>query len=65
MSDKATALCLYTPFRLAVYESSETRETTVRYDSPASLFGSFGFPEAAAIGATLGGKLQDLLNQCL
>src|SRR5262245_28974488 len=65
VSDKAPAVCLYTPFRLAVYESPETRETVVSYDSPASLFGSFGVPEAAEIGAMLEGKLRDLLNQCL
>src|SRR5262249_53966332 len=65
VSDKAPAICLYTPFRLAVYESPETHETVVSYDSPASLFGSFGVPEAAEIGAKLEGKLQDLLNQCL
>jgi uncharacterized protein (DUF302 family) len=65
VSDKAPAVCLYTPFRLAVYESPETHETIVSYDSPASLFGSFGVPEAAEIGAMLEGKLQDLLNQCL
>src|SRR5262249_29696901 len=65
VSDKAPAVCLYTPFRLAVYESPEPHETTVSYDSPASLFGSFDAPEAAEIGARLEGKLQDLLNQCL
>ena len=37
----------------------------VSYDSPASLFGSFGVPEAAEIGAKLEGKLQDLLTRCL
>ena len=65
VSDKAPAICLYTPFRLAVYESPETHETIVSYDSPASLFGSFGVPEAAEIGAKLEGKLQDLLTRCL
>jgi hypothetical protein len=48
-----------------VYESPETHETIVSYDSPASLFGSFGVPEAAEIGAKLEGKLQDLLARCL
>ena len=65
VSDKAPAICLYTPLRLAVYESPETHETIVSYDSPASLFGSFGVPEAAEIGAKLEGKLQDLLTRCL
>ena len=65
VSDKAPAICLYTPFRLAAYESPETHETIVSYDSPASLFGSFGVPEAAEIGAKLEGKLQDLLIRCL
>ncbi|MEI9421099.1 DUF302 domain-containing protein [Mesorhizobium sp. Cs1299R1N1] len=65
VSDKAPAVCLYTPFRLAAYESPETRKTIVSYDSPASLFGSFGVPEAAEIGAKLEGKLQDLLARCL
>jgi len=37
----------------------------VSYDSPASLLGSFGVPEAAEIGAKLEGKLQDLLTRCL
>ena len=64
VSDKVPAICLYTPLRLAVYESPETRETIVSYDSPASLFGSFGVSEAAEIGVELEGKLQDLLNQC-
>jgi len=65
VSDTAPAICLYTPLRLAVYESPATHETIVSYDSPASLFGSFGVPEAAEIGAMLEGKLRDLLNQCL
>src|SRR5262245_41394577 len=65
VSDKAPAICLYTPFRLALYESPETKETIVIYDSPASLLGSFGVPEAAEIRATLESKLQDLLHQCL
>jgi uncharacterized protein (DUF302 family) len=65
VSDKAPASCLYTPFRLAVYESPETHETIVSDDSPASLFGAFGVPVAAEIGATLEGKRQDLLHQCL
>ena len=65
VSDKAPAICLYTPFRLAVYESPETHETIVSFDSPASLFDSFDVPEAAEIGAKLEGKLHDLLNQCL
>ena len=63
-SDKAPAICLYTPLRLAVYESPETQETIVSYDSPASLFGSFGLPEAAEIGVELERKLQDFLNEC-
>jgi hypothetical protein len=58
-------ICLYTPFRLAVYESPQTHETIVSCDSSASLFGSFGIPEAAEIGAKLEGRLQDLLYQCL
>jgi uncharacterized protein (DUF302 family) len=65
VSDKAPAICLYTPFRLAVYECPETHETIVSFDSPASLFDSFDVPEAAEIGAKLEGKLHDLLNQCL
>jgi uncharacterized protein (DUF302 family) len=65
VSDKAPAICLYTPFRLAVYESPETHETIVNFDSPASLFGSFGVPEVTEIGAKLEEKLRDLLNQCL
>jgi hypothetical protein len=65
VSGKAPAICLYTPFRLAVYESPETHETLVSDDSPASLSGASGVPEAAELGATLEGKLQDLLNQCL
>jgi len=64
VSDKAPAICLYTPLRLAVYESPETHETIVSYDSPASLFGSFGVAEAAEIGVKLERKLQDLMNQC-
>lgn len=62
---KAPASCLYAPLRLAVYESPETRETVVSYDSPASLFGSFGIPEAAEVGALLEQKLRDLVNMCL
>jgi uncharacterized protein (DUF302 family) len=65
VSDKVPAICLYTPFRLAVYESPETHETIVSFDSPASLFGSFGVPEAAEIGAMLEARVLDLLNQCL
>ena len=64
VSDKAPAICLYTPLRLAVYESPETHETVASYDSPASLFGSFGVLEVAAVGDVLEEKLQDLLNQC-
>ena len=64
VSDKAPAICLYTPLRLAVYESPETHETVASYDSPASLFGSFGVLEAAAVGDVLEEKLQDLLNEC-
>jgi uncharacterized protein (DUF302 family) len=65
VSDKAPAICLYTPLRLAVYESPDTNETIASYDSPASLFGSFGVPEAAKIGAMLEQKFEDLLNECL
>jgi len=64
VSDKAPAICLYTPLRLAVYESPETHETVASYDSPASLFGSFGVLEVAAVGDVLEEKLQDLLNEC-
>jgi uncharacterized protein (DUF302 family) len=64
VSDKAPAICLYTPLRLAVYEAPETQETIVSYNSPASLFGSFGVPEAAEIGVELERKLQDLVNEC-
>jgi len=65
VTDKAPAICLYAPLRLAVYESPETRETIVIYDDPASLFGSFGVPEATDVGAMLGRKMQELVNQCL
>lgn len=65
VTDKAPAICLYAPLRLAVYESPETGETVVSYDSPASLFGSFGIPEAAQVGAMLEQKLRDLVNACL
>ena len=64
VSDKVPAICLYTPLRLAVYESPETHETVASYDSPASLFGSFGVLEAAEVGDVLEEKLQDLLNEC-
>ena len=65
VTDKAPAICLYAPLRLAVYESPDTRETIVSYDSPASLFSSFSVPEATDVGAMLARKMQDLVNQCL
>jgi len=65
VTDKAPAICLYAPLRLAVYESPETSETILSYDSPASLFGSFGVPEAAEIGELLEQKMRDLVHECL
>ncbi|WP_343617093.1 DUF302 domain-containing protein [Novosphingobium sp.] len=56
---------LYAPFRLGIFEDLSDGGTTIMFDDPADLMGSFAIEHVAEVGRMLSAKVRDLIAQCL
>lgn len=63
--EAAPKACLYAPLRIAVLENEKDGSTSVMFDSPKSLLGSFGSDAARKIGDSLDQRMVELVEQVL
>lgn len=63
--DATPKACLYAPLKIAVLENEKDGSTSVMFDSPESLMGSFGSDAARKIGDSLDQKMVELVEQVL
>ena len=63
ISEAAPKACLYAPLRLAIIEDEERGGTSIIFDSPEALMGSFGSDMARTIGRMLDQRITKLIEK--